>query len=133
MSKPYGSYALILGIFFLLIGILGFISGLTPGGNLFGIFAVGPTHNVIHIITGLIGIWAAIIDEPKAGVGFAWYLLIAYGILTIVGFASVPLGTTGLIFSSIHINAPDNWLHLLVSISALAVVISYQRSPMAYR
>lgn len=54
--------ALILGIVFTIMGIVGFI---TPNENstgvqaLFGIFDVDTFQNIFHLITGLIGIAAA--------------------------------------------------------------------------
>jgi len=63
--------ALILGIVFLLIGILGFVPGLrslpsnapeiavTSGyGYLLGLFPINTLHNIVHLTVGLLGIAA---------------------------------------------------------------------------
>jgi hypothetical protein len=51
--------AIIFGIFFIVAGIGGFVPGLAPGGMLFGIFMVGPVHNVIHLASGAVALFCA--------------------------------------------------------------------------
>ena len=41
---------------FLLIGVLGFVPGITTNGHLLGIFEVDTVHNVIHLTSGLLGL-----------------------------------------------------------------------------
>jgi hypothetical protein len=125
------SFAFVMGIVFLLIGVLGFIPGLTPDGRLLGIFAVNTPHNIIHILSGIIGIWAAGYRETRLAIGYAWYLVIAYGLVTLLGFVMTP--DRGMLFNMIHINRADNWLHLLITFSALFVAINASRERMVYR
>ena len=48
------------GIVLTAVGILGFVPGLTSAdGLLLGIFQVDAVHNIIHIVTGLVGIYVA--------------------------------------------------------------------------
>src|SRR6266536_4410488 len=58
--------SLALGVAYLLVGVLGFIAGVTvpngvaPGqGLLLGIFAVNTIHNLAHLILGAALVWAA--------------------------------------------------------------------------
>src|SRR5919197_4720836 len=52
------------GIFYLAIGVLGFIPGITaastqPGqGLLLGVFAVNMLHNIVHLAVGAVLVWA---------------------------------------------------------------------------
>jgi len=52
-QSPPKNYCTIIGIFFLIAGISGFVPALAPspadGAMLFGIFMVGPVHNIIHL------------------------------------------------------------------------------------
>jgi hypothetical protein len=48
--------ALVAGIFFLLLGIAGFMPSLAVNGLLFGFLPVHTTHNLIYIVAGAVGI-----------------------------------------------------------------------------
>ena len=52
--------ALVAGIFFLLLGIAGFIPGLTTNGLLFGVFPMHTTHSIVYLITGAVGVMIGI-------------------------------------------------------------------------
>src|SRR3712207_3919599 len=55
-SNMLKTAAIIFGVFFIIAGIGGFVPGLAPshgdGNMLFGIFMVGPVHNIIHLASG---------------------------------------------------------------------------------
>jgi hypothetical protein len=53
-------YALVAGVILTVIGILGFIPALAPNGDLFGLFAIDPVHNLVHLVSGLTGIGVAL-------------------------------------------------------------------------
>jgi uncharacterized membrane protein len=48
------SAAILFGIVFLAVGILGFVPGVTTNEMLLGIFHVNAAHNVVHIASGII-------------------------------------------------------------------------------
>lgn len=109
-------YATVLGAVLLLVGILGFVPALAPNGALLGIFAIDPLHNIIHILSGVVGLAVAF----SAGGAYArYYALIfgaVYGLVTIIGFIQ---GTT--VLGLINVNLADNILHLLIAVASLAV------------
>lgn len=102
--------ALTFGIVFLLIGILGFVPALTPGGALLGIFMVNGVHSVVHILFGVLGIAAALLG---AGRLYNRSVGIIYLLLTVLGFipALVP---NGMLLGLVMINLADNILHLVI-------------------
>ncbi len=51
--------AMIVGIIFLAVGVLGFVPALAPDGKLLAIFAVNAAHNVVHLLVGILGILSA--------------------------------------------------------------------------
>ncbi|MEK7461996.1 MAG: DUF4383 domain-containing protein [Patescibacteria group bacterium] len=104
--------AKLFGIVFVLIGVLGFVPGVTTDGHLLGIFEVDALHNIIHLATGLIAIWAAC-SLAHAKLFFKVFGVV-YALVTILGFA---MG--GDVLGLIHTNGADNILHLLVAIVAL--------------
>src|SRR5712692_5821865 len=50
------SAAILFGVVFLAIGILGFVPGITTDDMLLGIFHVNPAHSVVHILSGVIAL-----------------------------------------------------------------------------
>ena len=109
--------ARLVGIVFLLVGILGFIPGVTTNlydglefaGNdgtaeLLGIFQVSVLHNIVHLLFGLAGL--ALAATPN---GARTYLIgggaiyLALFVLGIIGGGDW-----------IPANNADNWLHLLL-------------------
>ncbi len=118
-------FALIVGILFLAVGVMGFVPGLVqppppgaPGvtvhanhGYLMGLFPINVLHNIVHLIIGLLGLisYRRFADARL----FARGLAIFYGLLAIMGFFP-GLRTT---FGLIPIFGHDIWLH---AVSALA-------------
>lgn len=126
MSSRY--FALIFGIVYVIVGILGFVPGVTapppgdaPGlvlannyGYLFGLFPVNLLHNLVHIIIGLWGILSY--GSLGAARGYSRAAAIIFAVLTIAGL--VPGANIMLGFIPIFGN--DIWLH-----AATAVIAAY--------
>ena len=119
-------YALILGITFLLLGILGFVPPLTPNDTLFGIFAVNTAHNLVHLLFGIIGIWAGLSEDPAKARGFTWSVLLVYGLVALLGIALTP--DEGMLLGLVHVNMADHVLHLALTLSALGMIMADRRS-----
>jgi hypothetical protein len=119
-------FALVFGIVYALVGVLGFVPGLlqappadapalmlgTSYGSLLGIFPVNAVHNLVHIIVGLIGIVAA--RGLSSARGYSRSVAIIFGVLTIMGL--VPgLSTT---LGYIPIFGADVVLHAVTMLAA---------------
>ena len=117
------AYARIFGFVALLIGILGFVPGISSGvsdsGYLLGIFAINPLHNVIHILTGLVGIFAGYYAGGAYARTYALVFGVVYALVTVLGFT--PLVMDGSLLGLIPINLADNLLHIAISASAFLV------------
>ncbi len=105
--------AYVFGVFFLLVGILGFVPGLTTDGSLFGIFDVSFMHNVIHILTGVLALVVVMISEKATKVYFQVFGVV-YALVTVIGFIQ---GTT--VLGLFGVNMADNLLHLATAAVAL--------------
>lgn len=98
-----------LGVLYLLIGVLGFIPGITRAtavsgqGLLLGIFAVNTIHNLAHLILGAVLVWAA----RGPSVAKISQVMAAVFALLVVGSFILPLR------EGIAINPPDTILHLV--------------------
>jgi hypothetical protein len=119
-------FARIYGIVFLIVGIGGFIPGLTqphvhPGliingssGMELGLFPVNILHNVVHIA---FGIWGLVAGQSFAAARlYARGVAVIYALLTVLGV--IPATNTA--FGLVPIYGNDVWLHGL-----LAVVAAY--------
>lgn len=102
------------GIVFILVGVLGFIPGITSNGMLLGIFEVDALHNVIHLLSGIIALLCA--GSMKGAKTYFKIFGVVYALVTVLGF----LGS-GSVLGLIMVNGADNVLHLLIAIIALAL------------
>jgi hypothetical protein len=98
--------ALIFGVIFLLVGILGFLGGVGIVGET-GIFVTDSTHDWIHVITGLILLIVAFAAPAKSGLVLT-ILGVVYLIVAILGFFTNP------VLGFIHGNTADAVLHLVL-------------------
>jgi hypothetical protein len=105
------------GIIFVLIGVLGFIPGITSDGYLLGIFEVDTVHNVIHLLSGIIALFCA--NNMGAAKGYFKIFGVVYALVTIMGFLD---GTS--ILGIFSVNGADNILHLLIAAVALYIGFS---------
>ena len=112
--------AQLFGVVFLLVGILGFIPGITsdaPGdfsgegseAELLGIFNVSILHNIVHLLFGIAGLALA-----RTADGARTFLIgggVVYLLLWIVGLIG------GLEW--LPVNSADNWLHFVLGVALL--------------
>jgi len=114
--------AYIFGAVFLLIGVLGFVPGVTTDGHLLGIFDVSPIHNVIHLLSGIAALGLAMTMGEKGSQLYFRVFGIVYGLVTIIGFIQ---GNT--VLGLIGVNMADNLLHL--AITAIALYAGFGMKP----
>src|SRR5262245_35309533 len=87
------------GAFYLLIGVLGFVPGITAMGNgaggssgipgeglLLGVFAVNVIHNVAHLVVGALALWAARSDESVRM--WSTMLAVVFAVLVVGSFVA---------------------------------------------
>jgi hypothetical protein len=112
--------ALLFGIVFLLIAILGFMgSGMSMEADpalayhIAGLFPVNALHNAVHLLFGIWGLVAS--RSASSSVQFAKIAGGIYVLLAILGFI-VP--TT---FGLIPIGGHDIWLHAVIGVVLLTI------------
>lgn len=130
-------FALITGIIFLLVGVMGFIPGLvqeptatadaaglafTSGyGDLLGLFPINVLHNIVHLLVGILGIVASVsLGSSRL---YSGGLAIFYGLLTIMGLIPATQATLGLI----PIFGNNVWLHAVTA--AIATYFGFIATP----
>ena len=123
--SPAQLYALIFGAVLTVAGIIGFFYNSTFTSNksvhddVFGILSVNGWHNVVHIATGIFGLWAA--STYASARAYALGLAVVYITVAIWGFV---IGGGDSILSIVPVNTPDNVLHLLIGIAGLAAAFA---------
>jgi hypothetical protein len=104
--------AFVLGIVFLIAGVLGYINNPIVGPN--GLFMTNTAHNMVHILSGvflLLGIYTALTPSLALKI-----LGVVYAIVAIAGFVMMK-GMSGIMLG-VQMNAADHWLHI-----GLAVIL----------
>lgn len=112
--------AMLFGVVFVLVGILGFISNPIVGAN--GFFVTDTIHNIIHLLVGVLMLMAASKMPNMVMKTFG----AVYVLLAILGF--IEGGTKLLGF--VAYNAADNWLHLVLGIILLILGMTVKDSMM---
>ena len=116
-KSPAQIYALVFGATLLFAGIIGFFYSAAFGSpgetdKVFGILAVNGWHNVVHILTGALGLLA----YRYAAREYALGLGLVYIVVAIWGFI---IGSGDSILGFIPVNTEDNVLHLLLGLLGL--------------
>lgn len=129
--------ALIVGTGYLLLGVLGFLPGVTTNYEslqwvghrsdalLFGVFAVSGLHNVFHLLLGAAAMFCA-----RTYAASRAYLL-AGGVTLLALWIYRTAVHSGGIANVFPLNRADNWLHLGLGVVmlVLAVTLAAQHDP----
>jgi hypothetical protein len=124
------TFARLLGIAFLLVGILGFIPipGLNPPHGddpdltvegpghvmLLHLFHVNVLHNAVHLLFGVLGLVMS--GTVSAARNYARIVAVSYLLLAVMGL--IPAANLHNTFGLVPIHGHDVWLHALVGIVA---------------
>lgn len=106
--------AVLYGIAFIVLGILGFLPEFTPKGLLLGYLLVNPVHNVIHLATGIIALFCGLSNSLASKIFF-----IVFGVLYIAFAGYGFYEGQGMLFDLIAINPADNIFHAAVGLVSL--------------
>lgn len=118
--------ALVAGVVFLAVGVLGFVPGITTNYDqltfaghesealLLGLFQVSILHNIVHMLFGVIGIAASKSRSSSRsyliGAGIVYLLLTVYGLIIDHNSAA----------NFVPVNGADNLLHVALGVGLLA-------------
>lgn len=132
---PVRRAAATVGVIFLVVGVLGFIPGITShyddlywaghqsNAKLLGAFEVSVLHNIVHLLFGVAGLVLAR-SVPRAqaflvGGGAIYLLLWLYGL--VINHSSAA--------NFIPVNNADDWLHLGLGLGMIALGLATTRDP----
>ena len=120
-SSPSMLYAGVVGATLVVAGIIGFFYNATFTSDesvrdaVFGVLDVNGWHNVVHILTGVLGLLAFGAGAYAART-YAMALGVVYLGVAAVGFA---VGDGDSILSIVPVNTEDNILHLLLGVAGV--------------
>ncbi|BCW66072.1 membrane protein [Arthrobacter sp. NicSoilB4] len=121
--------SLAVGAVFLLVGILGFVPGLTTNyeslqfaghhseAMLLGLFQVSVLHNIVHLLFGAAGL--LLVRTATGARAFLLYGGVIYLVLFVYGLV-VPGDSAG---NFVPLNTPDNILHLVLGAGMIALAM----------
>lgn len=116
---PARTYALVVGVVLVAAGLLGFAyEGSFDGDKrdaVLGLLDVNGWHNVVHILSGVVGI--AMSRTASSARTYALAFGAIYVLIAIWGFV---MGSGETLLGLIPINTEDNILHLLIGVAGLA-------------
>jgi hypothetical protein len=118
--------AMLFGIIFLLVTLLGFIPGITTdydrlttfddvGAKLLGIFGVNILENIVHLLYGIAGLAAA--ASYAASKNYFIWGGVLYLVIWIYGLV-IDLDSSA---NFIGVNAAANWLHFVLGLAMVGI------------
>ena len=130
-KTPAQLYALLVGGTLLIAGIIGFFYSSdfgSPGKvkDVFGILSVNGWHNVVHIVTGALGLLAL----GYAARAYAGLLGLVYVGVAVWGFI---LGNHENILGFLPVNTEDDVLHALLGVAGVGAYLATPAAPSAAR
>ncbi|HLU55757.1 MAG TPA: DUF4383 domain-containing protein [Pseudonocardia sp.] len=133
VRRPVQLAALVVGVVFLLVGVLGFIPGITTNFDsltfaghqsealLLGLFQVSVLHNIVHLLFGVAGL---AMSRTAAGARtFLIYGGVVYAVLWVYGLVVDPTSAANFV----PLNTADNWLHLLLAVGMIGLGVTLGR------
>ena len=119
---PAQTFSLLIGWVLTIAGVVGFLyngdfgTGThVPSDEVFGLLSVNGWHNLVHLLTGLVGLRAA--RSWSGARTYCWALFALYTAVFVLGLV---YGTDEAVLSLIPVNGADDVLHGIIAAAALA-------------
>jgi hypothetical protein len=122
--------ATVVGAVFLLVGILGFIPGVTThysdmsfaghasDAKLIGLFQISILHNIVHLLFGVVGLAMARRTESAVsyliGGGVIYLILWIYGLIVSQNSSA----------NFVPLNTADDWLHFVLGLGMIGLGVA---------
>jgi RsiW-degrading membrane proteinase PrsW (M82 family) len=129
--SPAQAFALVFGAALVVLGVAGFFYNADFGSGdgtdrdaVLGILDVNGWHNVLHVLTGAIGL--AVSGAYDGSRVYALVFGAIYLVIAVLGFAA---GNGDELFDLIPVNTEDNVLHLLIGFAGVGAGIATPATP----
>ena len=104
----------ILGVVFLLVGVLGFAKPDLLGAHLM------PVHNIVHCVSGIIALYFGFAGTLSGAKAFCLVFGVVYLALGILGLAMGTGTDRMLMLGPLHLGQADHGIHILLGVIFLA-------------
>jgi hypothetical protein len=134
-ATPVQTAATVVAALFLVIGVLGFIPGVTTDFDemafagdeseamLLGVFQVSVLHNIVHLLFGVVGLALARTFSGARnfliGGGVVYLVLWIYGLVVDESSSA----------NFVPVNDADDWLHLVLGVGMILLGVLLGRRP----
>ena len=105
------SAAILIGLIFIVVGVLGFIDNPIIGDSSDVIFHADSFHNFVHIGSGVLFLLFSMAAASTTR-GFMVLFGLIYLTLGIIGYVTFGKEGAGKVLGLLHVNANDNYLHI---------------------
>jgi hypothetical protein len=134
---PVQLAAAVVSVVFLLVGVLGFIPGVTTDYDqlsfaghdsmamLLGLFMVSVLHNIVHLLFGVVGLAAA-----RTARGAKLFLVVGGAVYLVLWLYGLVIDH-GSDANFVPVNTADNWLHLVLGVGMIALGLLTARTTRA--
>jgi hypothetical protein len=129
-TSPARTVATVVAVAFLVVGILGFVPGITThygdmsfaghesGAQLLGIFEVSVLHNIVHLLFGVVGL--ALARTPGGAVSFLLGGGLVYLVLWLYGLVVDKASSANFV----PLDSADDWLHFALGLVMVAAGVA---------
>lgn len=121
------SAALIIGLIFIAVGLLGFIDNPIVGDSDQVIFHADTMHNLVHIGSGLLFVLVALASPGSAATVLKVFGIV-YLLIGVIGLFSVGTQGMGKVLGILHVNGADNFLHVALGIVIFVAGVASRKS-----
>ncbi|MFD4668505.1 DUF4383 domain-containing protein [Lentzea sp. NPDC058450] len=133
LRTPIQKTALVVSAVFALVGIAGFVPGLTTDYDalelagheshamLLGLFTVSVLHNIVHLAFGFVGF---VMSRTVNG---AYWYLVGGGVVYLLLFLYGLVIDHGSEANFVPLNVADNWLHLFLGVAMIGLGLVVNR------
>lgn len=106
--------AIILGVTFIAVGILGYTSNPIIGPDE-ALFHTDSLHNIVHLVSGALFLLVAV-AFPGSVRSFLKIFGVVYLFLGILGLFTIGSDGTTHLLGFLHVNGADNYLHIVLGL-----------------
>jgi hypothetical protein len=134
-KKMMKTYAMVVGVVLLLVGILGFTPLAVDQGNgsqlILGLILANPAQHLIHILTGGVALFVAFSSRAAY---LRSYVLVFGAVYALVALWGLPVFMAAdgvyrsVLFGLIHVNVVTEMIHILLAVGALYVALSSSKT-----
>ncbi len=118
--------ALVIGLLFIAVGLLGYVDNPVIGESATAIFHADSVHNIVHIVSGVLFLLVAYASPANAAM-FCKVFGTVYLLLGVIGLFRIGSDGMTTLLGFLHVNGADNYLHIALGLAILLVGFAVSR------